>query len=154
MSAQSGNTCGWLSLGRSGTAALEFGLAMPFLLILVVGMAEVGVAAYEAMQVKDAAETGVIYASQHATDFAGVANAVIDATGTAGITATPAPAAFCGCPGAAGVTVGDCTSLCPDGSPQGRYVSVSASLTHVPILSFPGFPDPLVLTGRAVVRVQ
>jgi hypothetical protein len=124
------------------------------LLVLVIGMAEVGMAAYEAMQVKDATESGVVYASQHATDFAGVANAVLNATGTTGITATPAPAGFCGCPGAAGITVGDCTTLCADGSPQGRYVSVNASLTHVPILNFPGFANPLVLTGRAIVRVQ
>jgi len=138
----------------SGTAAIEFALAMPFLLALTVGMTEVGTAAYQAMAVKNAAEAGAVYASQHPADLAGIQNAVTNATGTAGLTATPAPTSFCGCPGAAGVTAGDCVTLCASGSAQGHYVRVNASLTHTKILAFPGFPDPLVLTGHSIVRVQ
>ena len=52
---------------------------------------EVGMAAFEAMQVKNAAEAGAVYASQHPADFTGIQNAVTNATGTAGITASPAP---------------------------------------------------------------
>ena len=46
---------------RRGTAALEFGLAVPLLLTLIVGLTETGMAAFEAMQVKNAAEAGVVY---------------------------------------------------------------------------------------------
>src|SRR4051812_32792610 len=95
-------------LGSRGTAALEFGLAMPFLLALTVGVTEVGMLSYQAMQVKDAAEAGVVYASQNPADFTGIQNAVTSATGTAGITASPAPTGFCGCPGASGIAIGDC----------------------------------------------
>jgi len=139
---------------RRGTAALEFALSMPFLLALVVGLAEVGMASHEAMQVRDAAEAGALYASQHASDIAGIGNAVVNATGTPGIGASPTPVSFCGCPEAGGVTVGDCTSSCSDGFPQGRYVRVNASFTHLPIVAFPGFPDPLILSGASTVRVQ
>ena len=138
---------------RRGTAAIEFGLAIPLLLVLVAGLTEVGLAGFEAMQVKNAAEAGALYASQHPTDLAGIQNAVLTASGTIGINATPAPTSFCGCPGASGITVGNCTSPCPGGSAQGSYVRVNASLTHAKILALPGFPDPLVLTGVSTLRV-
>jgi len=139
---------------RRGTAAIEFALAGPFLLTLIIGLTEVGMAAFEAMQVNDAAEAGVIYASQHPADIAGIQSAVVNATGTAGITATPAPTAFCGCPGTSGVTVGNCVSLCASGSAQGQYVRVNASFTHSPIMTFPTFPNPLVLASVATLRTQ
>jgi hypothetical protein len=137
-----------------GTAALEFGLAMPLLLALVIGLTEVGMVSYEAMQVKDAAEAGVIYASQHPSDLTGIQNAVTNATGTAGITASPAPTGFCGCPGASGIAIGDCIVACASGSAQGQYVRVNASLTHSKIVALPGMPDPLVLTGVSTLRVK
>jgi uncharacterized membrane protein len=138
---------------RRGTAALEFGLMVPVLLALVTGATEIGMAAFESMQVQNAAEAGALYASQHQTDAAGIQNAVLTATGTAGITASPAPVGFCGCPGAGGVTAGDCTTLCPGGDAQGKYVRVSAAMTHSKILSLPGLPNPLVLTGVSTLRV-
>ena len=137
-----------------GSAALEFALAMPFLMVLLVGTTEVGMAAYQAMQVGNAAEAGTVYASQHPADLAGIQNAVVNATSTAGITATPVPTSFCGCPGAGGITAGDCVTVCASGGAQGHYVRVNASLAHEKILAFPGFPDPLVLSGHSTVRVQ
>ena len=147
----------WLAVAgadRRGTAALEFALAMPMLLVFLIGVTELGFALYESMQVQSAAEAGAVYASQHPTDTAEISAAVVNATSTAGIGATPAPAAFCGCPTAAGIVVSDCTATCTNGDPQSRYIRVSAQLTHVPILDFPGLPNPLVLTGISVVRTQ
>ncbi|HXJ03225.1 MAG TPA: TadE/TadG family type IV pilus assembly protein [Micropepsaceae bacterium] len=138
---------------QRGIAALEFGLAIPVLLVLITGLTEVGMAGFEAMQVKDAAEAGALYASQHPADLTGIQNAVVTATGTTGITATPAPTSFCGCPGATGITVGNCTTVCPNGDAQGNYVRVNASLTHSKILAFAGFADPQVLTGVSTLRV-
>lgn len=140
--------------GSRGTAALEFALAMPFLLALAAGLAEVGMASYEGMQVRSAAEAGAVYASQHPADLSGIQNAVTNATSTAGITASPAPTGFCGCPGASGIAIGDCVTLCASGSAQGRYVRVNASLTHSKILDLPGMPDPVVLTGVSTLRVK
>jgi len=140
--------------GRRGTVALEFGLATPLLLALVLGTAEIGMVVYEAMQVQDAAEAGAIYASQKATDTAGISAAITSATGTPGISAAPAPAMFCGCPTASGITAGDCAVACPNGNPASRYVLVQTQLTHVPVVQFPGLPNPLVFHGSATVRVQ
>ena len=43
---------------ESGTAAIEFALFLPFLLLLLTGVAELGFAMYEAMQVNNAVEAG------------------------------------------------------------------------------------------------
>ncbi len=139
---------------RSGTAAIEFGIAMPMLLVLLIGLTEVGLAVYQAMQVQDAAEAGAMYASQHPTDTAGITAAVVNATSTAGISASPVPVTFCGCPSTAGIAAGNCTSACANGNAQGYYMTISAQLTHTAILQFPGFPNPLVLKRSSTVRTQ
>jgi Flp pilus assembly protein TadG len=140
-----------------GNAAVEFGLLAPMLLILLTGIVEIGMAGYQSMQVQAAAEAGALYASIHgAASLTAVANAVVSATDTVGITATPAPTTFCGCPGAAGVVAQgtDCTTKCSDGTLPGSYVSVSASVTHTPIMPFLNLPIATTLVGRSTVRVQ
>jgi Flp pilus assembly protein TadG len=129
-------------------------LIMPVLLILMIGLVDVGLVTYETMQVQNSADAAAIYASQHSEDLAGITAAVVNATGTTGITASPGPTSFCGCPGAAGIDIGPCATLCASGKAQGRYVQVSASFTHVPILTFTGIPNPLVLTKQSTIRVQ
>lgn len=65
-----GNPSGCRS--KSGTAAIEFGLFIPFLLILFTGTVELGFAMYEAMQVNNAAEAGMLYAAKNGWDSAGI----------------------------------------------------------------------------------
>lgn len=77
---------------EAGTAAIEFGLMAPFLVVLVVATIEVGTAVYEAMLVQNAAEAGAIYVAKHGYDATGITTAVTSATSLTGrITATPAP---------------------------------------------------------------
>ena len=141
-------------LDSSGSAAIEFGLIAPVLVILLIGLVEVGFAVREAMQVQDAAEVGAGYAIKHGWDSAGIAAAVVNATGASGVTASPAPQQFCGCPGTAGVTSVLCTATCSTGMVPGVYVRVSASIAHQPILPGLGLPIPATLTGQATVRLQ
>jgi Flp pilus assembly pilin Flp len=145
------------SLRRSsnnGSAAIEFGLIAPVLLILLIGLVELGFAVHQAMQVQAAAEAGAIYAGRYGWDQSGIASAVEHATGADNVTADPAPTLFCGCPDAGGVAAAACDVQCPDGNWPGRYARISASMPHVPILTGLGLPIPAVLTGHAVVRVQ
>lgn len=153
---------------ESGTAAIEFGFFLPFLLLLLTGIVELGFSAYEAMQVNNAVDAGAIYT---AANIANVFNATNTASATiAGavlppqlntLTATPAPTQFCGCPTATGITnagaptAGSCASLasCPSGFTPGLYVQVNASLNHMVI--FPttwGLPPKF--TATAVIRTN
>jgi Flp pilus assembly protein TadG len=157
-------------LGRrseSGTAAIEFALFLPFLLLLLTGIVELGFSAYEAMQVNNAVDAGAIYAAANATGFnatntanATVAGAVLPPQLNT-LTATPAPTQFCGCPTATGVanagapTAGSCASLanCSSGFTPGLYAQINASLNHMVI-----FPTtwglPATFTATAVIRTN
>ncbi len=154
-------SCGGRSTSRrwteKGTAAVEFALISPLLLILLTGIVEIGMAGYQAMQAQAAVEAGALYAAQNgAGDLAAIGQAVVNATGTSGLTATPAPVAFCGCPTASGVVSqnADCTTPCAGGTAPGHYVRVSAAVPHQTIMPFLTLPLPASLTAQSTVRVQ
>jgi Flp pilus assembly protein TadG len=140
--------------GRRGTAAIEFALAIPILLIVLVGTVEIGFAVYEAMQLYNSAEAGALYASKYGFDAGGIANSVTGATGLKGITASPAPVTFCGCPSAGGVVTATCGATCVSGGVAGTYVRISAAYTHQTILNYPTFGLPTTLTAQSVVRLN
>ncbi len=136
-----------------GTAAIEFALAAPLFVILLLGVVDVGFAAYQAMQVQDAAEAGALYAAINGWNPTGIEAAVVNATGASGMTA-PAPTEFCGCPSTTGVTTVACTATCAGGAKPGVYVQINAALPHTNILSYPGLPLPATLTGQSTIRLQ
>ncbi len=142
----------WLRC-KAGTAALEFGLMAPFLIMLVVATVEVGSAVYQGMEAQNAAEAGAVYASRHGFDTAGITGAVLNATPAAGITAAPAPTQFCGCPTAGGIADTACATTCSDGTAPGQYLRITARITHDPLLSFSGLVAPVAISGEAVVRM-
>jgi Flp pilus assembly protein TadG len=139
---------------RNGVAAIEFALAAPVFLVLLTGLVELGFGLYQAMEVQDAAEAGALYAAKHGWDPAGISDAVVSATGVAGVTASPAPSTFCGCPDAAGIATTLCTATCVGGAPPGQYVQVNAAVPHQTILPYPALPLPATMTGRATVRLN
>ena len=145
-----------------GAAIVEFALILPFLILLMVGLFDLGFGAYQSMQVHAAAEAGAQYALRHTWDATAIATAVTSATGTGAIAATPAPTRVCGCPDSGAFTVvgswvvDHCVPsfTCASGSSPGVYASVSARLSYSPVLSYPGLPDPLTLTGQAYRRIN
>jgi Flp pilus assembly protein TadG len=139
--------------GEGGAAALELALVAPLLMILVVGAAEIGTTVYEGMEAQNAAEAGALYASKHGFDAAGIASAVSNSTANAGLSATPAPTQFCGCPVSGGITEISCTSLCAGGTAPGQYVRVNARITHQPLVSFTGLTVPVTVSGEAIIRL-
>jgi Flp pilus assembly protein TadG len=154
---------------ESGTAAIEFGLFIPVLLIVLMGTVELGFLMYEGMQVNNAAEAGMLYAAKNGWDLTGdptgtaIKNAVVGAsvlpTGLNALTATPAPSKFCGCPTATSITnLGTqppCSATACSGSPAGTYVQVNAALTHTVIIPTPtSWGIPATLTATAVIRTN
>jgi len=138
----------------AGTAAVEFGIIIPMLLIVLAGMVEVGFAVRQAMLAQDAAETGAGYAVKYGFNATTISSAVVNATSATDITASPAPFQFCGCPTSTGVTSVSCSTTCSDGSSPGQYVTVSAAVPHASILTYLGLPIPATMTAHATVRLQ
>lgn len=138
---------------EAGSAAIEFGLLAPFLVLLAVGTVEIGSSVYQAMQAQNAAKAGAVYASKYGFDPAGISNSVINATAAASITAMPAPVSFCGCPTATGISEASCSSACAEGGAPGQYLRISAQITHAPLLSFSWPVIPATISGQAIVRM-
>jgi Flp pilus assembly protein TadG len=139
-----------------GVAAVEFALIAPLLLVLLTGVGEVGIAAHQRLQVEAAAEVGALYAARHGDgDLTAIGTAVVNGTGTSGITATPVPAKFCGCPTASDVVSQgtNCTTVCPDTKPPGHYVTVSAAITHQTLLPYLNLAIG-TLTASSTIRVK
>jgi len=142
---------------RSGGAAIELGLVSPLLLMMLTGIVEIGIAGFQAMQVQEAVQAGAIYATRNGiSNLTAIGTAVVNATGTAGITATPAPFTFCGCPTTTGVVsqTTNCTTVCADSMAPGHYVTISAALPHSVLMPYLDLPLPATMTASTTVRVQ
>lgn len=139
-----------------GTAAVEFALAAPVLVALLVPMADLGMAFSDQIQVQQAAAAGAQYATLHpwnSTSATAIANAVTAATALA-VAASPAPSQTCGCPVSSTVTSATCGSTCPNGQPAGYYVVVNAQSPYIPQLPYSVLGSSLTLSAQSIVRVR
>jgi Flp pilus assembly protein TadG len=138
----------------AGTAAIEFAICVPLIFILLGGLVEVGFSMYQSMQVSNSVEAGAVYAAKNGWDANGIAAAVTNATGTPGISASPAPEKFCGCPAASGVATAVCTATCTNGNTPGEYVRISAALLRQSIIPYASLGLPTSLTAQSIIRLK
>jgi Flp pilus assembly protein TadG len=136
---------------EAGSAAIEFGLFLPLFVIMLTGVVEIGFAMFGSLQVYNAVEAGTLYAAKNGWNASGISSAVVNASDTAGIAASPAPTQFYGCPALSGVTTTTMGAACTSGGTAGQYIRISATLTRTTILTS-GFGLPATLTAQAVVR--
>lgn len=157
--------------GESGTAAIEFAVGSLFLLPLLLGTADLGLAAFEWTQVNDLVQAQTLYVAKNASalyyanpfDPSVITGAVSSSGG--GMATAAIPQRFCSCPTPTGITGGTAFAAppadpCPaaltcnlNTTPPSAYVLVSASHTHVPIVTVSWWPS-LIFTSTAVVRIH
>jgi len=143
-----------LSRERSGAAAVELALALPFLAAVLLPMVDIGMAAYQQMAVDDAAQAGAAYALVHGWNSTAIQTAVTSASDIAGISASPAPTQFCGCPSGSAVASAACGGNCAGGAAAGTYVTVNARRTFTPLVPYSGFGTSAVLSASSTVRID
>src|ERR1051326_8663191 len=83
-----------ITRANGGTAALEFALATPLLVALLVPVVDLGLAYSEQIRVEQAAEAGAQYAIFHpwsSTSATAISKAVLAASTLSTITASPTP---------------------------------------------------------------
>src|SRR3954453_19777759 len=106
--------------GVSGSVAIEFGLIVPILALMLIAGADLGMGIYRKMQVENSAQAGAEYAIVHGFNATAISSAVTSATSFSGISALPAPKTFCSCPPSPGDVIKDnntlCSVTCPGGS--------------------------------------
>jgi len=140
-----------------GTAAIEFAIIGGVFSAMLVVSRDIGLAYYANMQVQTAAQVGAQYAVNHggsAFDASAISNAVLSATSTTGISASPAPTEFCACPSGTTLTNAACGTVCADGTGAGTYATVSASRTHTVVVPYPWLPASYAQTATSTVRTK
>ncbi|HEX4635753.1 MAG TPA: TadE/TadG family type IV pilus assembly protein [Rhizomicrobium sp.] len=137
-----------------GVAAIEFAVLGAVLCLIVVAVGDLGLGFYSDMQVQNSAQAGAQYAAVHGFNSTSISNAVTNATSVTGITASPAPAQFCGCVTGTTMATATCGTTCANGMTAGTYVSVSAARTYSTLLSYPGFPASYSQAATSTVRIQ
>ncbi len=137
-----------------GVAAAEFGILIPLLSLMVVSVTDVGLALYRKMQVENAAQAGAQYAIARGFDPTGISNAVASATSATGITASPPPVQFCGCPTTTGVSTVTCGTVCTGGTQAGTYTKVSAQATYYTLIDYQIVAATYTYTAQSTARLQ
>ena len=136
---------------EAGSAIIEFGLAFPVLMLLLVGTADFGRIFYTYVTVANAAHTGAEYGATSApktNDSAGISQAALnDSTDLTGVTITSQPVCQC----SDGSPVNCATTSC---SPLRYYVSVKAVKAFQTLIPYPGIPSSTNVTAVAVIRAQ
>ena len=139
---------------RRGVAAIEFGVMIPLLTLMVVSVTDIGLALFHKMQVENAAQAGAQYAIVRGFDTTGVSNAVTAATNSTAITASPQPIQFCGCPTSAGVSTVSCGAVCPSGAQAGTYAMVSAQGTYYTLINYQIVATSYTYNAQSTARLQ
>ena len=142
----------WRTTG--GTAGIEFAIAAPVLVAILIPLTDLGMAIYQQMQVKGAAQAGAQYAMAHGWNSNNIQGAVTRATTLPTLTATPAPAKSCGCPNGTAVVAAACGANCTNGQPVGTYVTVGAQATYTPLIPYPVVGSSMTLSAQATARIQ
>ena len=135
---------------ESGSSLLEFALVLPVLLVLLIGLIDLGRAAYFGILTSNAARAGAQYGAQSiytSTDTTGMSNAAI--ADAPGIGLTAVGTTLCTVDG------GGLTS-CPSnitGQTVVYYVKVHVSGTFASLVTYPGLPSSIPIGGDAIMRV-
>jgi Flp pilus assembly protein TadG len=140
----------------SGGAIIEVAIAIPILVLLLVGAAELGRLSYYAIEVSSAAYAGASYAAQNhgtAVSTANIATAATqDAANIRGL--ITASTVSCYCSDGTTVTCTDATTDCVSPARISEYVQVNTSAQVSPIFAYPGISNTWTLHGSSTMRVQ
>ncbi len=139
---------------QSGQALLEVALVTPLLLLLAVGIIEIGRYAYYSILVADAARAGAQYGAQNlatAADTAGIrAAAENDGQNLAPLSVTVQHE--CGCTGS---SIGGACPATSCASPNHAlvYVKVTVSGKFNSLFKYPGIPSSITCDSTELMRV-
>ena len=139
---------------QSGQALLEVALVTPLLLLLAVGIIEIGRYAYYSILVADAARAGAQYGAQNlatAADTAGIRTAAEnDGQNLAALHVTVQHE--CGCTGS---SIGGACPATACASPNHAlvYVKVTVTGTFNSLFKYPGIPQSIDCDSTELMRV-
>jgi Flp pilus assembly protein TadG len=145
---------------ESGQSLLEFALLLPILLLLGLGVIEMGRFAYIGILVGNAARAGASWGAQNHTTAADTNNGIETAAdndfqnnGPSLGSLNVSHSVICGCDNGGTITTVTCTTVCPVGAHLVDSLSVTTSGTFGAIFNYPGIPTSITITRTATQRI-
>jgi len=148
---------------ESGQTLVELGLMLPFLLLLSIGVIEMGRYAHIGILVGNAARAGVAYGAQsHITAATGsLPNITLAArndfsnNGQDPALLNVSSAWTCGCDNGGTISpLADCINgICPVGQQKIVSLAVTASGTFTALFNYPGIPSSITVSRTATLRI-
>jgi Flp pilus assembly protein TadG len=149
---------------ESGQTLLEVAFLLPLLLLLALGVIDLGRYGYIAILVGNAARAGTAYGSQslpQSVDTVGIRTAVgndFQNNGQNASNLTITSAVSCGWDNGGDVTTAACTgngaANCTTCGQWVVVVSVTASGSFLSLFNYPGIPRPIAMTRTSAMRVR
>jgi Flp pilus assembly protein TadG len=147
-----------LIFSERGQSLVELALLTPILLVLVIGVVEMGRYASLAIQVSNAARAGTAYGSLNLANAANAAGikAKVQADDSTIAVGNITVLQQCACDASGAATFGTCAPppACTSGQHLVVAVNVSVTQTYNSLFHYPGIPTSLALTGNSIVRVS
>jgi Flp pilus assembly protein TadG len=147
---------------QSGQSLIELAFLVPLLLLLALGVIEVGRYAYIAILVGNAARAGTAFGAQslpQSVDTVGITNAAnndFQSNGQNVSNLTVTSSVSCGCDSSGAVAAAACTGFGAGTCASGHWVvtlSVTASGTFSSLFSYPGIPASITVSRTSTMRV-
>lgn len=123
---------------KEGLGAIELGFIAPFLLTLLLGIIDFGMAYWQQMQIANAADAGAQWGMSNAYNGTSIQTVAQSATNLALSASNIAPSNPYGCATSTGVAIYSMGSTCPDGSTPKQYIVVSAKICYSTLFTWPG----------------
>jgi Flp pilus assembly protein TadG len=137
-----------------GQSAVELAFAVPVLALMLVGAADFARVFFFGIAVNNAARAGAQYGSQTlitAADISGMQTAAT--TDGSNVPSLSATASLCTCQSPRGSVAACADSYC-DPNSNATFVEVDTSASFSTLVTYPGIPSSMTLTGKAVMQVQ
>jgi Flp pilus assembly protein TadG len=147
---------------QSGQTLVELGLMLPFLMLLSLGVIEMGRYAHIGILVGNAARAGVAYGAQnHITagtsslpNITAAAKSDFSNNGQDPALLNVTAASFCECDNAGTISSINClTDTCPVGQHEAVSLSVTATGTFTALFTYPGIPSSITVSRTATLRI-
>lgn len=143
---------------QRGTSMLELAFLIPVILLLAIGAVDFGRAYYLGIEVAGAARAGAQYGAQNQGTSADTTGMVAAAKASAADVTTWTsgfPTASWGCMCSDGTSQSaSCTSSpsCGSGLQVVNYVTVNTKASYVPLIPWPGVPNPVTLSNSVTYQ--
>jgi len=139
-----------LTTTEQGSSLVEVAVVLPMLLLILIGVVDLGRYFYLANEVAGAAHSGAMYGSQHASDTTNMVNAAkLDAPNVSGLVVN----ATWGCKCSDGTNPSVSCTATPSCSTNVVYYStVKATANYSALFPWQGIPSPLTLTSSVTMR--